>query len=163
MVYNINKKWPPGALKAGCTVNVGSFLFFFIFNWIPRKQYVFEGFLYISGTKMLSNSTKIVPEGIFNRCISTLLNTKRLPRKTSEATKRTSIPLRFMSVTAFAKCPHKSIKISKEKLFIATSWLFHRGSRRFKISKKIPGRVQALSGLLFCLYKLLVAFAYITR
>ena len=81
----------------------------------------------------------------------------------SEATKRASIPLRFMSVTAFAKCPHKSIKISKEKLFIATSWLFHRGSRRFKISKKIPGRVQALSGLLFCLSKLLVAFAYITR
>ena len=79
------------------------------------------------------------------------------------ATKRTSKMLRISSVTAFAKCPHKSIKISKEKLFIATSWLFHRGSRRFKISKKIPGRVQALSGLLFCLSKLLVAFAYITR
>ena len=29
---------------------------------------------------------------------------KRLTRKTSEATKRTSIPLRYMSVTAFAKC-----------------------------------------------------------
>ena len=77
---------------------------------------------------MLSNSTKIVPEGIFNRCISTLLNTKRLPRKTSEATKRTSIPLRFMSVTAFAKCPHKSIKISKEKLFIATKRTFENAS-----------------------------------
>ena len=76
---------------------------------------------------------------------------------------RTSKMLRISSVTAFAKCPHKSIKISKEKLFIATSWLFHRGSRRFKISKKIPGRVQALSGLLFCLSKLLFAFAYITR
>ena len=121
---------------------------------------------------MLSNSTKIVPEGIFNRCISTLLNTKRLPRKTSEATKHTSIPLRFMSVTAFAKCPHKSIKISKEKLFIATK----RTSKMLRISsvagiRQMPAGTQkqphtsklavAVYYAPLCAY--LIAFAYITR
>ena len=58
----------------------------------------------------------------------------------------------FTRSRAFVKCPqsrknsHLHANAPQREAFIATSWLFHRGSRRFPISKKIPGRVRALSG-----------------
>ena len=87
---------------------------------------------------MLSNSTKIVPEGIFNRCISTLLNTKRLPRKTSEATKRTSKMLRISSVAGIRQMP--------------------AGTQKQPHTSKLAVAVYYAP---LCAY--LIAFAYITR